>query len=197
MDLCTNVKVLYLYDNQIERIENLDFAGNLQYLQLQNNFISEVPQLSMPNLTKLFLDDNRISYLSGLEKCSRLEELHIANQGLPQQVSLQFDVSSLAAISRTLMTLEISGTGIGNLAPFTVLRNLRRLLCANNRIDNIDEVKEMVSLKYMAEANFKGNPCQKSLRYRDHAIAASSDSLLMLDDVPILRHQQVAIKVIF
>lgn len=195
MDSCTNVKVLYLYDNHIERIENLDFAGNLQYLQLQNNMISEVPPLSMPLLTKLYLDDNRIRYLSGLEKCTNLEELHIANQSLPEHVPLQFDTSSLAAICRTLMTLEISGTGIEILIPFTVLRNLRKLFCANNRIIKIDEIKAMVALRHLTEANFKGNPCCSSIRYRDHAISASSDSLLLLDEVDIPRHQQIAMKV--
>lgn len=197
MDSCINVKVLYLYDNHIERIENLNFAGNLQYLQLQNNMISEIPSLSMPSLTKLYLDDNRIRYLSGLEKCTSLEELHIANQVIPEQVSLQFDTSSLAAICRTLMTLEISGTGIEILAPFTVLRSLRRLFCSNNRVVKIDEIKAMVALRHLSEASFKGNPCCASLRYRDHAISASSDSLLLLDDVPVLRHQQIAIKVKF
>ena len=152
MDSCTNVKVLYLYDNQIDKIENLDFAANLQYLQLQNNQISEVPPLSMPCLTKLYLDDNRISFCSGLDKCTKLEELHMANQSLPEHVSLQFDVGSLMAISRTLITLEISGTGIEILAPFTVLRSLRRLFCSNNRVDSIDEIKDMVALRSVSHS---------------------------------------------
>ena len=196
MDSCTNIKVLYLYDNQIEKIDNLEFATNLQYLQLQNNIISEIPQLSMPSLTKLYLDDNRISYASGLDKCIRLEELHMANQTLPEHVSLQFESSSLAAISRTLMTLEISGTGIEILAPFTVLKNLRRLFCSNNLVDNVQEIKDMVCMRFLAEVDFRGNPVCTSLRYRDHTISASSEALTLLDDIPVLRHQQVAVKVI-
>ena len=34
LDSCTNLKVLYLYDNQIEEIANLEFAGIVQYLLL-------------------------------------------------------------------------------------------------------------------------------------------------------------------
>lgn len=194
-DLCSNIKVLYLYDNQIEKIENLDFALNLQYLQLQNNVISEIPALAMPSLMKLYLDDNRISFCSGLDRCTKLEELHIANQALPIHVSLQFDPKSLYAISRTLMTLEISRTGIQILAPFAVLQNLRKLFCSNNRIEDVDEIKDIISLRFLSEADFKGNPCCSLLKYRDHAISASSDSLVLLDEIPIQRHQQLAIKV--
>jgi Leucine-rich repeat (LRR) protein len=145
---------------------------------------------------KLFLDDNKISYCSGLEKCIRLEELHLANQNIPQHLSLQFDSKSLAAISRSLLTLEISNTGIEILSPFTVLKNLRKFFCSNNKVENVDDVKDMVSLRFLTEADFKGNPCCSSVRYRDHAISASSTSLILLDEIPILRHQQIAIKVI-
>ena len=85
------MKFIYLYDNQIERIENLDFALSLQYLQLQNNVITEIPPLNMPSLTKLYLDDNRIHTCSGLERCIRLEELHLANQSLQDNFPLQFE----------------------------------------------------------------------------------------------------------
>lgn len=39
-----------------------------------------------------------------------------------------------------------------------------------------------------------GNPCASVKKYRDYAIAASSDALRMLDEVPVLRHQQVAVR---
>jgi protein phosphatase 1 regulatory subunit 42 len=195
LETCTNLKVLYLYDNRIERIENLNFAANLQYLHMQNNLISEVPQLSIPSLTKLYLDENKISYLSGLDRCLMLEELHIAHQSIPFQVSLQFDNNSLMAISISLTTLEISGTGIEILAPFLVLKNLRKLLCAANRIKSMHEICMIVALRYISEVNFVGNPCCSLTKYRDNVIGASSQSLLILDDIPVLPYQSRAIKV--
>ncbi len=63
--------MLYLYDNQIEYIENLDFATQLQYLYLQNNKIHDMPNLNMANLTKLYLEENEISFVSGLEECPK------------------------------------------------------------------------------------------------------------------------------
>lgn len=194
LEQCTNLKVLYLYDNIIEKVENLDFATNLQYLQLQNNLIKDFPKLQMQNLTKLFLDENEISFVTGLDACNKLEELHISNQRMPTYTSLIFDSMSLEAISYTLQVLEISGNFITNLTPFICLQNLRKLSCSNNSVTDIAEIELIICHRYLIEANFEGNPCCKSHKYRDCAISASAESLRMLDNLPILRHQQVAIK---
>jgi len=194
LDQCTHLKVLYLYDNQIEAIENLDFANILQYLLLQNNNVKEIPHLPMPQLTKLYLDENEITYVGGLEECTKLEELHVASQRLPSFSSLQFDPISLEAIGRTLQVLEISNNGIQLLRPFGVLNNLRKLFCANNNVVDVTEIEAIISLSQLAEATFLGNPCCSDLKYRDYAIGASSDALKVLDGVPVQRHQQIAIR---
>jgi len=194
IDKCTNLKVLYLYDNQIEIIENLDFASNLQYLQLQCNNIKELPELPMSSLTKIYLDENEIAYTTGLENCGKLEELHISKQRLPSFTSLQFDPLSLNAISKTLQVLEISGNGISLLNPFAVLHNLRKLFAANNQVVDLAEIESIICLSKLAEAIFIGNPCSHILQYRDYVIGASSDALRVLDDLPVQKHQQVAIR---
>ena len=194
IEKCTSLKVLYLYDNQIEIIENLDFASTLQYLQLQCNEIKEIPELVMPNLTKLFLDENEIAYVSGLENCVKLEEFHIGKQRLPSFTSLQFDPLSLSAMSRTLQVLEISGNGISLLNPFAVLHNLRKLYASNNQVIDLAEIESIICLSKLAEATFLGNPCSNISQYRDYAIGASSDALRILDDLPVQKHQQVAIR---
>jgi len=186
---------LYLYDNQIDAIENLAFATILQYLYLQNNIIPVIPQLStMINLTKLFLDENQIQYVTGLELCVKLEELHIANQRLPPLTSLEFDPLCLEAFSRTLKVLEISGNGIRSLLPFCKLYQLRNFVCSNNAVQDISHIENIVMLTQLQEANFSGNPCCKTSRYRDLVIAASSDALCFLDTVRIQRHQHIAIR---
>lgn len=195
LDQCTNLKVLYLYDNYIELIENLGFANILQYLYLQNNFIREIPPLpTMVNLTKLFLDENEIQYVTGLDLCVKLEELHIADQRLPQFTALEFDPACLEAFSRTLKVLEISGNRIRSLLPFAKLYRLKTLVCANNHVSDISHVQNIVTLSDLEAANFSGNPCCKVSRYRDLVIAASSDALCFLDEVRIQRHQHIAIR---
>jgi Leucine-rich repeat (LRR) protein len=125
LELCSNLKVLYLYDNH--------HHGSLYYLYLQNNNIKDIPKLQMPALRKLYLDDNSISVVSGLSMCCILEELHLARQQLPTFTSLRFDPETLQSIS-TLQVLEVSSCGISQLNTFTVLRNLRKIFARDNQV---------------------------------------------------------------
>ncbi len=188
------LQVLYLYDNQITKIQNLNFASILQYLYLHNNLIKEIPPLIMPNLRKIYLDDNEIKEVTGLNECVNLEELHVARQRLPTFTSLQFDPATLFSISRTLQVLEISGSGISVLQPFHVLYNLRKLFCKDNSVVDLNEVEAIVGLPRLEEANFLGNPCCHLFKYRDVTIGAASDCFALLDEVPIPKHQHIAIR---
>ena len=194
LSLCTNLKVLYLYDNQIEEIQNLEFATIVQYLLLQNNKIKEIPHLPMPSLRKLYLDENEIEYVSGLEECERLEELHVRDQRVPSYTGLSFDPSSLQALGKYLQVLEITGNAIQFLRPFCALYMLRKLFAGDNNVSDLSEVAAVIGLERLEEATFLGNPCCKASKYRDEAIGASSDALKVLDGLPILRHQQIAIR---
>ena len=81
----------------------------------------------LASLTKLFLDNNRIGFVEGLEGCSRLEELHLSNQEIPQSPGLMFDSTTLAAIAPSLNTLNISNSRLCRLAPVADLDRLTTL----------------------------------------------------------------------
>ena len=51
LSLCKNLAVLYLYDNRLDRIPNLNQNSHLTHLYLQNNNISRIENLS--GLTRL------------------------------------------------------------------------------------------------------------------------------------------------
>lgn len=54
LSMCRNLTVLYLYDNQMTRICNLNFASNLTHLYMQNNKITHIENLScLHKLSKL------------------------------------------------------------------------------------------------------------------------------------------------
>ena len=196
LEKCTNLKVLYLYDNNISQVASdaLDFAQGLQYIYLQNNQLTEIPVMSATTLRKLNFDENEISLVSGLENCPKLEELRIADQRLPNFTSLNFDQPSLDAISHRLECLDISGNNISNLRQFGCLYNLKKLFASNNNVVDLYEIESIIGLSQLAEANFLGNPCASVQNYRDYAIGAASDSFRILDDLSFQRHQQVAIR---
>lgn len=166
----------------------------LGYLYLQNNLIEEIPLLQLPTLRKLYLDDNYIQVVSGLSNCNALEELQLARQKLPTFTSIQFEPQTLLAISIHLQVLEISSCGVSILTTFSSMLNLRKLVCRDNLVTDMDEVASVMRLPRLEEATFIGNPCCKMYKYRDIAIGESSEVFQILDEVPIPRHQLIAIK---
>ena len=194
LDICVALKVLYLYDNKIKTIENLDFAKNLGYLYLENNLISELPTITNVKLKKLYLDENQISIISGLEELANLEVLSVSRQRIPRNDFLKFDIVSLAAISRSLEVLDISGNNLSSLQPFTQLYNLRKLFCADNNIENLAEIESVVCLPELVEVNFKRNPVCSLRKYRDYVIGSASESLREFDDTPVTLKNIEAVK---
>ena len=79
---CPKLKVLYLFDNAIERV-HFGSAGNcLTHLYLQHNHISSFGEVhGLRSLQKLYLDNNRLSSLSSLAALApSLVELHVSSQ---------------------------------------------------------------------------------------------------------------------
>lgn len=102
---CKNLRVIYLQNNALTRIENLDFAENLTNLYMQHNNLTKIDNLgALRNLTKLCLGHNCISVVEGLENLEKLCELHIEKQRLLKGEFLIFEPRTLEALSVT--TLE-------------------------------------------------------------------------------------------
>lgn len=183
LDHSNNLQVLYLYDNYIETIENISHIKTLKCLFISNNLITALPPFQNSNLEKLRLDDNEIEIVTGLEECTRLQELSINTQRIPNE--LQFDYHSLQAISRSLKYLDISCNNITTLAPLSCLENLEHLLCVDNQLMELIDLEPLRSFPYLEELNLKGNPVCKVYRYRDTLIGYSSGTLREVDELPL------------
>uniref|UniRef100_A0A3Q2CL09 Leucine rich repeat containing 72 n=1 Tax=Cyprinodon variegatus TaxID=28743 RepID=A0A3Q2CL09_CYPVA len=77
---CDQLKKLYLYDNQIREIKNLELQGNLPVLWLNNNCITKIQGLNtMNNLSELNLSDNAIEKIGhNLDPNVNLEILNLS-----------------------------------------------------------------------------------------------------------------------
>jgi len=83
LKMCKNLRVLYLDDNSIKKMECLQFQ-RLTHLYLQNNDIEEIQCLEHTKaLSKLYLNGNKINSFKGLEHAKELTELHTSDQTLP------------------------------------------------------------------------------------------------------------------
>jgi hypothetical protein len=61
-------------------------------------------------------------------------------------------------------------------------------------ISEINTISVIVMMPFLADADFTGNPCWKQRKYRDYVIGVAPMSLETLDEIPVPKHQQVAIK---
>lgn len=95
--------VIYLYDNFLTRLENLNFAENVTHLYLQNNRIQKLENFDCcRKLQKLYLGGNQIQVLEGLDRCLCLTEIYIENQHLPDGEKLVFEPRTLQCLANIL-----------------------------------------------------------------------------------------------
>jgi Leucine-rich repeat (LRR) protein len=134
----TGLKTLYLEQNAILVIENLDKLVNLRCLYLGKNMISEITGLeALTALETLDLSDNYIEKVSGLS-------------GLP-----------------VLRTLTLSGNKMRSIADVQHLEQcsaLTSLDLSNCRLEDT-AVVDMVIRKPLSYLRLQGNPCVSSYRY--------------------------------
>lgn len=192
LELCRRTQVLYLYDNQIARIENLGvLTKTLSHLYLQNNQIQTMEGLDcLPNLTKLYLDGNQIQRVEGLQFCPQLEELHLSNQQLPRGASVSFEPESMATLQR-LSTLNATNNNIMVVMPLCHLQYLQQLdLSCNGLIDFQSLLSVLNCCCYIGRLEIKGNPICKQPKTRETIImctGASTPNASCCDTLACLR----------
>lgn len=192
---CRLLTVIYLYDNILTKIENINFAENLTHLYLQNNRLQKLENLDgCPKIQKLYLGGNQIQVVEGLDKCMNLKELYIENQHLPEGEKIVFDPRTLQSLSRILGNkrqkknfiqiknqnfileiLNVSGNNLDSLVELSCLEKLEELTASNNNIDNIREVIQLLSIwPRLKRLDTSRNPMCTKARYRERLIVVSS-----------------------
>ena len=174
LECCPNLQCLYLYENRIQTIQNLEFGVNITHLYLQENSIATMENLTcLINLRKLFLGGNFITEVTGLSRCTLLQELHVQAQNMPNGKSLRFDEESLQAISESLQVLNTQKNNISEISPLRYLRGLEKLDLSMNNIDSFEEIGSLFrhdGCANISAIETKGNPIDKQHRFRDYVI---------------------------
>ncbi|XP_074642721.1 protein phosphatase 1 regulatory subunit 42-like isoform X2 [Tubulanus polymorphus] len=173
--LCRNLTVLYLYDNKLEAIPNLNQNSNLTHLYLQNNDIKRLHGVGhLKKLTKLYVGGNCITVIEGLENIDNLQELHAEHQKLPSGEQLLFDPRSLRALAFSLQVFNISGNNLNSIRDLECLREMQQFVCTDNKLYDMKEIAHVLgSWRHLSRLELSGNPlCNKS-KYRDRIIVMS------------------------
>ena len=207
LDACTNLRVLYLYENSISTMRGFDALTNLTDLYLAHNRITRIEGLGcLRGLKKLYLDNNFIQRVEGLVACTQLEELTLNNQRFLATsasgqhdgggaTALSFDADSLAAVASTLRTLQLSNSRAVDIAPLAVLSSLQVLHLANNPISNFDDVAAVLAATdQLRELRLSDTPVAGVHKYRDRIVIATRADIALLDGKKVSDRERVFLR---
>lgn len=135
---------LNLSYQKILHIDNLSiFASNLQKLQLNNNYITDITNLNqLIQLQYLDLSFNHITAVDGLDSLVNLIDLNLNNNKI---ISIQHGISNLSK----LQILSVSYNSLTNINELKYLRkfnDLRSLCIKNNHFANYTDTTSLNEL---------------------------------------------------
>ncbi len=127
-------------DKDITELTGLGFATNLQELNLRNNVIDDISELTeLTQLNEVHLGENPITDISPLDGKITLEELSIDNNS----------ISNLSPLERliNLENLNISNNVIDDLSPLSGLIRLVNITMNNNPPADLSPLVGLISLR--------------------------------------------------
>ncbi|XP_017014339.2 uncharacterized protein [Drosophila takahashii] len=146
---------LDLYDNQIERIANLDGLPSLSVLLLGKNRITDIGGLSSlkDSLRVLDLHGNKLTSLGSRINClQQLKSLNLAGNQI-RQINQQ-DFMGL----RCLRELNLKRNKLRRINGFQHLVALERLWLCHNELHRVDDMASIARATRLLEVTIENNP---------------------------------------
>lgn len=130
---------LIAHESAITNLTGLEFAANLQKLELRGNQISDIsPLAGLINIEWLELFENQISDISALSDLTRLEYLWLYRNEIS-------DISPLSKL-KSLRLLILSRNQISDLSPLSGLTSVELLSLTENQITDVSIFSELTTL---------------------------------------------------
>ena len=139
----TDVRLLFLNDNEITNIEPLSNLTSLIRLSLHSNKIKNLhPLTKLTNLEELHLMDNEISDISPLSGLTKLKDLQIYNNAI-------IDLKRLSQLTK-LKTLQAGTNPLnGDIQFIAKMKDLNRLTLNNVKHFDLSPLHGMKNLKFL------------------------------------------------
>lgn len=191
--------------NAIEHF--LDFEPAPLQLLTANFSYNQISSLSALHrhrfLTKLLLDYNNISEITGLEQCTQLKHLSLRRNKirnieridtLPLQ-HLDLSGNLITRIeniqhNRGLASLDLSSNSIRSLEGIEDHPMLTTINLEGNQIMDVKELRWLVNLPLLSSLDLLRNPIQNMPHYRE-VVIFNIISLVSLDGTPVTAEQKV------
>ena len=161
----------------------MESAPHIQLLYLQNNKITRMSGFDkLKKLRKLYLTRNKIQVLEGLVENKMLEELHVDRQLLRPGEHFVMDPRTCQSLASCLKTLNISASNCHDLTGLHLMTGLQSLSAANNHLALLDPVLEIVtSLSMLTSLDLTNNKHLNKVPMYRTLLIATGRSLVVLD----------------
>jgi len=162
-----SIKELDFYDNQIEKIENLNDLITLETLDISFNHFKKIENIEkLINLKKLFVCHNKIIKIENLETFEKLEMLELGDNQiryienidvLKNLKELYLGKNKLKKIENLnlpkLEILSIQSNRFTKLENLQFLPNLQELYLSDNGLKKLEGLDDLVNLKVIDISN--------------------------------------------
>jgi len=160
-----------------ESLGSFQLFPRLQVLQLGSNQITNIASLQLGGLTSLrtlFLNNNDITRINGLDGLINLQELVLDRNRIRY-----IDPDAFSGLSK-LRELRLEENGLRSLANLHHLTGLQALHLSYNRISEIADVERLSALTGLLEVSFLSNPVIRKPAYRA-ALLSKCPNMIALD----------------
>ncbi len=159
-----SLSVLIITGAGVENLTGLEYALNLEELNLRTNQVSDLSPLEgLISLRDLNVDTNQISDLSPLEGLINLQRLRLGNNQI-SDISLlgnlinvqrlwlnNNDVDDISALANMtdMERIWLSGNQVSDIAPLEDLTSMQELFLADNQVSDVTALSGMTSLQWL------------------------------------------------
>lgn len=137
----TNLRELYLGENNIRDVSSIAKLPKLKVLWLDNNQIKDISPLSEGQYLWLSIGDNQISDITPLKSQTQLLHLWLGGNKIE-------DISSISNL-KSLRKLHLAKNSIVNIEPLSHLPTLEKVYLAENRIQDPSPLLKMDRLQLL------------------------------------------------
>jgi hypothetical protein len=182
LDRCVNLRSISLIGVGLKRISNLACVGHsLERLSLSENALTKIEGLYLPNLRELYLHNNSICRLEGLEGCPKLQRLWLTENRIVKLENLQ--------CLGDLREFCLQCNKISRIQNLEHLVNLECFELAGNRIADFKDLQRLAHLPAMrslslVDPDYGANPITSAEGYREFVLCTLKQ-VLTLDAVGV------------
>mmetsp|Transcript_6051 Transcript_6051/g.6189 ORF Transcript_6051/g.6189 Transcript_6051/m.6189 type:complete len:476 (-) Transcript_6051:185-1612(-) len=177
---------IYLHYKGFRSIQSLEEYSGLKCIWLEGNGLSSIGGLEKQTILRtLFLQENIIEKIENLESLVELDTLNLSKNFIKkiENLSHMKKLSSLNLASNLLATAE-------DIQEVTLLESLQTLDIQHNKINDINILEIVSSLKDLRVLYLIGNPVIKSIKHYRKTVIARCKSLKYLDDRPVFDEER-------